>query len=425
MKISLCMIAKNEEKFIGQAIRSVASIISETILVDTGSTDRTIPIAKELGAKVFEQPWLDDFSTPRNFGISKASGDWILVLDADEVIAKEDLAKVVSYLSLKNTAIEITQRHYTNDHRLSDFTICKGENPELEQGNKGYFESNCVRLFPNHKDIRYEGRIHELVEHSLNRLKNYKIISSGIRIHHYGHTDEVKKSKNKTLIYTPLGEKKAEENKQDWKAYFELGVEHNVHRRHKESIEAFEKSIPLNPTYLATWINYGYALMESEQYAKAKNAFEEAIILDPESSESYCNLGVVGLRTRNLEFARAATLKALEIKPDYVNASLNLARILLEMKRVSESILVLREVLRILPSCTQAKVDLGTYYLFSGMEALGEKCLLEALDSAPEDERAYLNLFALYTQQHDNEKRAMLLETCKVKAPHILSKIGI
>ena len=119
MKISLCMIAKNEEKFIGQAIRSVASIVAEIILVDTGSTDRTIAIAKELGAKVFEQPWNDDFSTPRNFGISKASGDWILVLDADEVIAKDDLAKMVSFLTLKNTAFEITQRHYTNDHRLS------------------------------------------------------------------------------------------------------------------------------------------------------------------------------------------------------------------------------------------------------------------------------------------------------------------
>lgn len=423
MSISLCMIAKNEERWIEQAITSVSSIVSEIILVDTGSTDETISRAKALGAKIFNQPWKEDFSSPRNFGMSKAQGEWILVLDADEMIASHDLQKLVMLTKMKHVAYELTQRHYTNDVRLSDFVPCRGEFPDLEKKNAGYFESSCVRLFPNHKKIKYEGRVHELVEHSLFRLKDFKIVSSGIRIHHYGHTDEVKKLKNKTLIYTPLGQKKASENSQDWKAFFELGVEHNVHRRFKESIAAFERSLSLNPRYVLTWLNYGYSLMESEQYAKAKAAFEEALFLDPQSSESYCNLGVIGLRTKNLEFARAATLKALEINPLYINASLNLARILFDMKRGSECLLVLKEVLRILPTCTRAKIDLGGYYLAYRFFDLGEEMLLEALTEAPEDERIYLNLFSLYTETNNSEKKTTLLEHCKDHAPQIFSRM--
>ncbi|RIL09258.1 MAG: glycosyl transferase, partial [Proteobacteria bacterium] len=117
--ISLCIISKDEEEWIEQCIRSVKPIISEIILVDTGSKDRTVEIAASLGAKIFERPWDDDFSAPRNLSLEKAASDWILVLDADEAIAAKDHERLVNLTREPNSCWLLTQRHYSNDPRLS------------------------------------------------------------------------------------------------------------------------------------------------------------------------------------------------------------------------------------------------------------------------------------------------------------------
>ncbi len=89
--VSLCMIVKNEEEFLARCLDNVKTIVDEMIIVDTGSTDRTRDIATVFGAKVFDFEWTDDFATARNFSISKAKGDWILIMDADEVISPQGL----------------------------------------------------------------------------------------------------------------------------------------------------------------------------------------------------------------------------------------------------------------------------------------------------------------------------------------------
>ena len=90
MKISQAMIVKNEEKNIVQALSWGKGVVSEQIVVDTGSTDRTVEIAKSMGAKVYFFPWEDDFSKARNFAISKCKYPWIAMLDADEYFPEED-----------------------------------------------------------------------------------------------------------------------------------------------------------------------------------------------------------------------------------------------------------------------------------------------------------------------------------------------
>src|SRR3990167_8792325 len=92
--ISLCMITKNEEKWLEQCLNSVKEIVDEIIIVDTGSTDKTKEIAKKFNAKFFDFKWIGDFSAARNESLNHATKDWILVLDADETIAKEDLEKI-------------------------------------------------------------------------------------------------------------------------------------------------------------------------------------------------------------------------------------------------------------------------------------------------------------------------------------------
>ncbi len=90
VKLSQCMIVKNEEKNIRRALSWAKEIAFEQIVVDTGSTDRTVEIAEEMGAKVYHFQWINDFSAAKNCAISHAKGNWIAFLDADEYFTGED-----------------------------------------------------------------------------------------------------------------------------------------------------------------------------------------------------------------------------------------------------------------------------------------------------------------------------------------------
>ncbi|MBQ3336228.1 MAG: glycosyltransferase family 2 protein, partial [Selenomonadaceae bacterium] len=84
MKISACYIVKNAVEDLRRSLESLAKFVDEIVVVDTGSTDSTIDVAKNFGAKIFHAPWQNDFSAPRNVALKEATGDWIVFLDADE-----------------------------------------------------------------------------------------------------------------------------------------------------------------------------------------------------------------------------------------------------------------------------------------------------------------------------------------------------
>jgi len=90
--LSLSMIVKNEEPFLAHCLDSVRGLVDEMVILDTGSTDGTLEIARAAGARVFQSPWRDDFSAARNASLEKATGDWILILDADEELPASEHA---------------------------------------------------------------------------------------------------------------------------------------------------------------------------------------------------------------------------------------------------------------------------------------------------------------------------------------------
>src|SRR3990170_9028860 len=92
--ISACMIVKNEEEFLPNCLNSIKAAVDEIIVVDTGSADDTVNIAKNFGAKVYHHPWNDSFSEARNHCLNYASGDWILQIDADEELEQADIPKL-------------------------------------------------------------------------------------------------------------------------------------------------------------------------------------------------------------------------------------------------------------------------------------------------------------------------------------------
>ena len=149
IKLSVCLIVKNEEQFLAQCLKSVRSLARQIVVVDTGSTDRTVEIAKEFGAEIYSFAWCEDFSAARNAALEHATGDWILMLDADEELPTAQHEKIRA------------------DMKKSD--VIAYRLPLLNSG-KEPRKSFVPRLFRNAPGVYYSGRIHEQVFPSLMAL---------------------------------------------------------------------------------------------------------------------------------------------------------------------------------------------------------------------------------------------------------------
>jgi GT2 family glycosyltransferase/tetratricopeptide (TPR) repeat protein len=179
-RVSVCLIAKNEEQFISQCLRSIRALASQIIVVDTGSTDRTIEIAREFGAEVHSIAWRDDFSAARNAALEHATGDWVLFLDCDEELMPDK----VEALAREIRAPDVL------GYRLP--IIDRGR----EEGGCNYVQ----RLFRNAPGLYFVGRIHEQIFSTINaRCKQWglKNVLGQTALLHHGYTSAVVASRNK------------------------------------------------------------------------------------------------------------------------------------------------------------------------------------------------------------------------------------
>lgn len=114
---------KNEERYLAQCLSSVKDVIDEIIIVDTGSTDKTLEIAKSFNAKIFNFDWINDFSAARNFALNKCSGDWILYLDADEELNPKSLDDLNNYKTHLPAGVYCTVKVLAHQAQMEDDEI--------------------------------------------------------------------------------------------------------------------------------------------------------------------------------------------------------------------------------------------------------------------------------------------------------------
>ncbi|MBR1420374.1 MAG: glycosyltransferase family 2 protein [Selenomonadaceae bacterium] len=185
MKISACYIVKNEEKVIARSLESVKDSVDEIIIVDTGSEDRTIEIAREFGAQIFSSPWNNDFATPRNLAIDHATGDWIVFLDADEFFTEETRQNIPQAIKF---AIE--------DRK--DAILIPLFNIDVDDGNRIMDQILSLRIFRRLPNLRFKGRIHEQLT-NLNKKKKLidvaKISPEILAIFHTGYSRKINQQK--------------------------------------------------------------------------------------------------------------------------------------------------------------------------------------------------------------------------------------
>lgn len=154
--ISLCMIVKDEEAVLGRCLASVKSIVDEIVIVDTGSVDRTKEVAGGFTSKVYDFSWIDDFSAARNFSFSKATMDYIMWLDADDVVLRDDAMKMQQLKATMDPIVDVVMMRY-------DSAFDQHGNTTLS-----YFRS---RLLKRCRSFVWNEPVHEYIQPSGRILK--------------------------------------------------------------------------------------------------------------------------------------------------------------------------------------------------------------------------------------------------------------
>ncbi len=304
--ISLCMIVKNEERDLPFCLDSVKTIVDEMIVVDTGSTDSTISIAKSFGARVVQHEWPGDFSTARNISLDSAKMDWILVLDADEKLDSSVSQRLKPFLSqTKASGLRMIQR---NLYPPGDLVR--------------YHDIPITRLWRNDPRVRYEGLIHESVVDSISRTRG-SIQNTDFVIWHSGYTrSTVQGGSSRAQRNLELLQKMLETNPDDAYVNYQYGITCKQLGKNEEAKKFLLKTLELEASTLTSAI-MSEILMKLAQIESSQNN-NSACIKYAEKSLSYDPANVVSLYLAALGYMAQGEIKKaysffLRIRQDHVN----------------------------------------------------------------------------------------------------------
>lgn len=296
-KLSLVMIVKNEEKTLERCLKSCADLVNEIVLVDTGSTDKTLEIAKKFNAQIFHYNWDNNFSNARNFAIKNSTGDFNLILDADEYITNINKNELKIFMNTQNTIAKIKRIDFFN----SDIGVKK---------------SVCLisRLAP--KGVFFEGSIHEQLDPKLPRT------FVNIEVEHDGYLFQDKFDRNIDLILKEL-----ENNKNDPYMLYQAGKTYFVNKSYTKAQRYLEKYLDVSSCntddfYPDAVISYIYTSLNSKNFEKCLKIVEHNKLILNNRCDFWFSCGVFYMTMikhnprkygKMLEEIKKSYLKAIEI----------------------------------------------------------------------------------------------------------------
>ncbi len=457
-RLSLCMIVKNEEQFLRQCLESVQTVVDEIIVVDTGSSDRTCEIAEEFGAKVSHFAWTGSFAEARNAALEQATGDWVLVLDADEVIEPGTLLNIRELIQIPQPTLsgyQLKIRNFSQDGNEVDVV-----------------EHYMMRLFPRHPSLRFQGGIHEQLVCSDESLGFERLTTTDILILHYGYTGQLMNERDKYNRNLALLEQARDREPENPFHYFNLGLTHRVQHEESKALAYFQRAVELctakdifppymsatycyiaslhlalgefatalevcetapdmchdNPDY---WVNYGTACNSLGNYTEAIEKFKRASALRRQGFTSMVSdraattwkpLAGIGNSYLMLQRPEQADLyfrRALRENPHSAEIRLGLGRLALFRQRYDEAEGYFQALLAMphLDGELQHMValELIRTLLHQGQETLAEERLVAFIAQAdlPETVRklAQADLGTLYLRQNRQQEAVQLLHT--------------
>jgi tetratricopeptide (TPR) repeat protein len=327
--ISACLIVKNEEHCLETCLKSIAPHVDEIIVVDTGSTDKTIEVAKKFKkVKVFNFEWIEDFAAARNFANEQATGDFILSVDADEVFTglegiKNGMLPVSTY--------RIETRNYTTNNQYSNLHFNDGEYPEHEKG-VGWFPSNKIRLFPRRKEIRWEYPVHEVVEESCYYLGLHVHECKEVVVHHWSRVDDTKYMGDRSEKYFELLKKNAANGKRDLRCLEQLAIQAQGMKKYDEAEGFWMEVLALDPMGGLVPLNMCHISAERGDWNLAKEWAIKAYMLNPDNKDVNQNMALCYFNTG--DYLMAERLARGLLKKEPVNPlGKALLKAIIEMKR--------------------------------------------------------------------------------------------
>lgn len=256
LPISVCIIAKNEEQHIEECLKRLKPYHYEIVLVDTGSTDKTLEIASRYTEHIYHYNWTNDFSAARNFAISQASHNWILSIDCDEFIEQ-----------IEEDAL---QKHMTRFPESAGRILIR--NRLTENGQVSYEQVRVTRFFNRHY-FHFEGIIHEQVE-KIQTSSPKQVFSAPITVLHIGYDGSEEEMRSKSLRNIKLLEQELLRNGPDDYLYYQLGQSCMKLKAYEKAYEWFQLGLVMdvNPEldYIQKMVeSYGYCLLNLKRYEEA------------------------------------------------------------------------------------------------------------------------------------------------------------
>lgn len=264
--LSVCMIVKNEETVLERCLQSIHGIADEIIIVDTGSSDGTKNIAANYTGKIYDFEWVKNFAKARNYAASKATAEWILVIDADEYVDRN------SFKDFKRKLALYPPKHDINAVQIVNFT---GENANLTALNRH------TRLYRNNKQIEYHRPIHEILRHKEGECTLGLV---ELQIYHSGYMKDTVEEKQKTERNLSI---LLEQGKKTGIDYFYIGNEYNRLGEMKKAIQYYQTAYKNRESVNADYITKLLVFLIDALYREKR--YDEALDIIKGCEEAYPN----------------------------------------------------------------------------------------------------------------------------------------
>ena len=382
--LALSMIVRDAAATLRQCLESVRGIADEIVIGDTGSADTTLEIAREFRARIIEFPWANDFSAARNAVLVEVRCDWVLSLDADEILDPEagnalrklpgESAADGYQVPIRNYVLSLEDRIWDRPAKPNDFRL------PAAKAYPAYVDHANVRLFRRDRRIRFVGGVHESVGPRIEEL-GMRLGHADFLIHHFGLAADAGTRARKNILYRELGKRKISEMPGNAQAHLELGlVELDNFGNLQEAQALFGRACELNPHLGVAWFfaglvkvktgNYDDALRCLKQaeecghatpvvaettgdahynqghFSQAVDAYKKALKLSPDSPLLESKLGLAIVRNGSIEQGLKRIRRSVEQKPNVGELHDRLILSLVWLERTKEAALAAESKLR-------------------------------------------------------------------------------
>ncbi|HQV30275.1 MAG TPA: tetratricopeptide repeat protein [Calditrichia bacterium] len=410
--LSLCMIVRNESRFLADCLSSVRDVVDQIVVVDTGSTDNTVEIAKKFGAEVHHFEWCDHFAAARNASIQHATGDWILWMDADERLWKESRETLLNELTVEKEPVMVLVQIAS--------VVKAGQHVHMSTGH---------RLFTNHHGIYFSGRIHEQISPSVSKMggktRNSKIILDHLG---YDNADQALQD-HKRLRNRKLLEQMAEECPDSAYAHFTLAQHYVLSEEIEKSLPHFQKGLDLDQFDKAMTVSlynaFAEACMKVQDLDKAEDLLRYSLKLQANQIGGYYLSYRVAMERGEHASARKYLLKLAEqnrrTRPEdnqistdiIINESqidFELGQLALREGNFEEALTYLEKVLPVHPENTRLLRQLAELYLKTQRLSEARTVLCKLWEKEPENAQVADLLSVVLIKMERFREASMVLE---------------